>query len=172
MIIGVGIDVVDISRIDERIARKILTERELEEFEESSRRTEYLAGRFALKEAFFKAIGSGIDGHSFKDLSFVRDEFGRPTLVLHKDFEPVFNFAHVSLSHDLVAAAVVVLERRKGGVFVEGSVEEFEILDTSGRLVEIDTPFGPFRTEEILEKSGGKLLRYGNLLHENRQSRE
>ena len=169
MIVGIGIDVVDISRIDEKLAKKVLTERELEEFERSSRKTEYLAGRFALKEAFFKAIGSGIDGHSFKDVSFVRDEAGKPTLILHKDFEPVFNFAHVSLSHDLVAVGVVVLERRKGGVFIEGEVEEFEILSTSGRLVEIDTPFGPFRTEEILEKSGGKLLRYGNLLHEKRQ---
>ena len=163
MIVGVGVDVVRIGRMERRLAERVLTDLEMEEFRGN---LEYLAGRFALKEAFFKALGTGLSGYSFKDVSFVRGNKGEPRLVLHRDFEVVFNFAHVSLSHDFVAVALVVLEKRKGGITVRGEVEGFEIVSRDGDVLEIDSPFGPFKTKEMIEKQGAELMRYGNILIE------
>ncbi len=160
MIVGVGVDVVRIERIDERIAERILTEDEMR----ISRSIEFIAGRFALKEAFFKAIGTGLRGFSFKDVEFLKDELGKPVLRIGRDFPVVFNFAHVSLSHDFVAVGLVILERLKGGIFVKGKPKDFEILrEVENGIYEIDSPYGPFKTKEILKKQGVDLVRYGNL---------
>ncbi len=167
MIVGVGVDVLRIDRIDLKLSKKVLTEYELEEFESRGNKAEYLAGRFALKEAFFKAIGTGVNGNSFKDVEFITDDLGKPQLCLYKDFPVIFNFAHVSLSHDFVAVALVVLERLEGRVFVRGNVEGFRVIDKSEEFLEIDSPFGPFKTRDIVEKSGGELLRYGNVILRN-----
>ena len=164
VIVGVGIDVVQISRIETQIAERVLTEREMVEFEKRGRKPEYLAGRFALKEAFFKALGTGLSGNSFKDVEFLTDPRGKPFLNVLKDFELVFNHAHVSLSHDLLAVAVVVLERRKGGIIVEGEPRVFEVIRGLGYgIFEIDSPYGPYRTLDVLEGVGASLLEYGNV---------
>lgn len=57
MINGIGVDIVDISRIDFKVVPKILSKEEVSLFEEMSdiRKKEFLAGRFAIKEALFKA---------------------------------------------------------------------------------------------------------------------
>ena len=57
MIIGIGNDIVDISRIDLKLSERILTEEE--KTNKAKVTHEYLAGRFALKESFFKALGTG-----------------------------------------------------------------------------------------------------------------
>ncbi len=167
MIVGVGVDVLRIERIDLKLARKVLTDLEMEEFESRKNKAEYLVGRFALKEAFFKALGTGINGNSFKDVEFTTGNDGKPQIGIYKDFPVVFNFAHISLSHDFVAVALVVLERLEGGIFVRGDIEGFRIIDKSDEFLEIDSPFGPFRTRDIVERSGGKLLRYGNVILRN-----
>ncbi len=166
MIVGIGVDIVDISRVEEKISKKVLTEAEIEQMErmKPQRRKEYIAGRFALKEAFFKALGTGINGHSFKSVEFLSLESGRPVMKILKDFYPVFNYAHVSLSHDKLLVAVVILERRRGGVFVKGECDGFEIVSKSGEILEIETDLPPYELLRVLRERGCELLRYGNIL--------
>ncbi len=167
LIVGVGVDVLRIDRVDLKLSKKILTDWELKEFESRKNKKEYLAGRFALKEAFFKAMGTGIDGNSFKDIEFTTGDNGKPQMGVYKDFPIVFNFAHLSLSHDLVAVALVVLERIEGGVFIRGNIEDFRIVNRNDEFLEVDSPFGPFKTKDIVERSGGELLKYGNMILRN-----
>lgn len=115
MIIGIGNDISEISRFDLKIASRILTELELSN--KSNISAQYLAGRFSLKESFFKALGTGINGNSFKDVSFLNNSNGKPYAVLHKDFKG-FNFCHVSLSHDKFAISNVMLEKIAGKIFL------------------------------------------------------
>lgn len=145
MIIGVGVDVVDIERVDERLAKRILTDRELQEFQRIHDKKQFLASRFAVKEAFFKALGTGLRDFSFKDVELTHNELGKPVLVFHRDVG--FNFAQVSVSHDRVAMAMVLLEKREGGIYVAlGS-------NMGERLKNIQ------RACRLMESSGMRLLR-------------
>lgn len=87
MKICTGIDLVEIERIEDAIARH--GERFLDRvFTASERqscggRVESLAARFAAKEAVAKALGSGLDGFSFLDIEITRAENGAPGLILH-----------------------------------------------------------------------------------------
>lgn len=127
MIYGVGTDVVEIERIravlakyGERFARKILCEPELRRFENHRLKANYLAKRFAAKEAFTKALGTGIRAPANWHGVWVRNlPSGKPVLEFS---EPLKRFmdskgvtsAHVSLSDERgVAFATVVLECEK-----------------------------------------------------------
>ena len=115
MIEGIGLDIVEIERIGHilrrkpRFAARILTKEELKLFERAgdSRKIEFLAGRFAVKEAYSKANGTGIG----KDLGFLNievlpDSTGRPCLR-----RPEGVRAHVSITHTKAyAAAQVIIE--------------------------------------------------------------
>ncbi|QTA38136.1 2-amino-4-hydroxy-6-hydroxymethyldihydropteridine diphosphokinase [Thermosipho ferrireducens] len=114
MITGIGTDITRISRVNFRIGKRVLTEKEKIARKNNA---QYIAGRFSLKESFFKALGKGIGSHSFKDISFLNNSEGKPYLVLHKDFEG-FNFCHVSLSHDDYAFSTVILEKLEGKIFL------------------------------------------------------
>lgn len=91
MIVGTGIDVVDIGRIEsvlarqgQRFVRRILTPEEIAVYEQMARgrKIQYLAGRFAIKEAVAKAFGAGIGGRiGWHDVITDQDN-GRPTAVL------------------------------------------------------------------------------------------
>lgn len=117
MISGIGIDIVEISRIKELALRqkkfvdRILTLNEKKEYEElpSERRAEFLAGRFAAKEAFAKAYGTGIGKElSFQDIEIRSLPSGKPLIV--KPFE---DGVHLSISHSReYAVAQVVIEKR------------------------------------------------------------
>ncbi|WP_456400760.1 holo-ACP synthase [Mesoaciditoga sp.] len=117
MIVGVGIDIVDISRVTERLAERILSPKEHEIW--TKKGNEFLAGRFALKEAFFKALGIGIREYRLRDVSFLPDEFGKPHIEENETLKKIrgkykFEIVHASLSHDKgTAVAVIVLERRE-----------------------------------------------------------
>lgn len=118
MIVGFGVDVLDISRVDLRLAKRILTGEEL-----SARTVDetYVAGRFALKESYFKALGTGVDGNSFQDISFLKRENGALLAKIHRYRKAVggsYNRLNASLSHDRFAFASVVLEKVEGGVFL------------------------------------------------------
>lgn len=120
MIIGIGLDVVEIDRIANLIKRqprfpeRVLTKIEqgkMAAFPTEKRRLEYLAGRFAVKEAFAKAKGCGIGkALSFQDIETYNRPQGQPTLssnLLEKN-EAVF----VSITHSgQVAAAQVIIEK-------------------------------------------------------------
>ncbi|EKF48902.1 2-amino-4-hydroxy-6-hydroxymethyldihydropteridine pyrophosphokinase [Thermosipho africanus H17ap60334] len=114
MIVGLGNDIVEINRFDLKLVDRILTDIEKEN---KKLNAQYLAGRFSLKESFFKAIGTGISNNSFKDISFLNNKNGKPYFVMHKDFKG-FNFCHIALSHDKFANSMVVLEKIKGKIFL------------------------------------------------------
>lgn len=88
-ILGIGIDLIEISRIEKAIARhdnfvsRIFSERERERCEDCSRPASRYAACFAAKEAVSKALGTGIKGFSWKDLEMCEDENGRPYVKLH-----------------------------------------------------------------------------------------
>jgi holo-[acyl-carrier-protein] synthase len=120
MIIGLGIDVVDVSRMstrceDLRFLKKFLHEQELSEILESAEsRAQLTASRFAVKEAFAKALGTGMRGLSFTDIQLDHDKLGKPLLMLHGSAKRRVDelgevSIHVSVSHDISAAAAVVI---------------------------------------------------------------
>lgn len=120
MIHGIGMDLVELGRIGETIERqprfpaRILTERELARYQElpRKRQVEYLAGRFAAKEAFSKAYGTGIGQLSFQDIEILNEPSGRPVLTA-----PFDGVIHVTITHsEHYAAAQVLLEKRYADV--------------------------------------------------------
>jgi holo-[acyl-carrier protein] synthase len=116
VIVGVGVDLVDIERLEQALARtpglsaRLFTEREL-----ASRGIASLAARFAAKEAVAKALGAPGDLH-WHDAEVVSESSGRPLFelrgtVLARASDLGATSVHLSLSHDAgIASAVVVLE--------------------------------------------------------------
>jgi holo-[acyl-carrier protein] synthase len=91
MIVGTGIDIAEVPRIREVIARhgdrflkRVFTEGEIRYCESKANRVERYAARFAAKEAGMKAIGTGWNhGVRWRDIEVTRKPGGRPTLLLH-----------------------------------------------------------------------------------------
>ena len=121
MIRGLGTDIIEIARVDKACRREnfkafVFTETEQAYCESRGKNSAAsYAARFAAKEAFFKALGTGIFTH-LTDVEVVRDENGRPEIFLHGRAKSVAQ-AHgvtkisVSLSHSHdFATAVCVLE--------------------------------------------------------------
>ena len=127
MIFGVGTDVVEISRIEaalkrhgERFALRILCPPELERFKRHRLPANYLAKRFAAKEAFTKALGTGIKSPANWHGVWVRNlASGKPVLEFSDALQKLLSTkaitsAHVSLSDEKgVAFATVILECEK-----------------------------------------------------------
>jgi holo-[acyl-carrier protein] synthase len=119
MIVGVGVDIVDIARFaralnrTQGLAARLFTEGE------QGLPVKSLAGRFAAKEALAKAIG-GPRGMLWTDAEIVTDTLGRPELKIYGTVATAaarvgVRYWHVSLSHDGgVAVAVVVAEGEPG----------------------------------------------------------
>ena len=88
MIVGIGVDIAETERFEKifarfggRIARRILTESELIEFERRNKPASYLATRFAAKEAAAKALGTGFGcGVGYKSIEVNNDNNGKPFL--------------------------------------------------------------------------------------------
>jgi len=115
VIIGVGIDVVDIERFVESLARTPALRGRLFTDAEASRPAASLAARFAAKEALAKSLGAPV-GLRWLDATVVQDSSGRPSLRVSGTVEAraddlgVSSF-HLSISHDAgIASAVVVAE--------------------------------------------------------------
>ena len=112
---GVGIDVVDVARFDQTLARTPGLRSRLFTAHEADRPIASLAARFAAKEALAKALGAPAGLH-WVDAEVVTSDDGRPHLVLSgavaaRAADVGAEHVHVSLSHDAgIASAVVVLE--------------------------------------------------------------
>lgn len=115
MIKGIGVDLVELSRMRELIEKKptfvkrILTKKEVALFDKlkDRRQVEFLGGRYACKEAFSKAKGTGIGALSFQDIEILNLESGQPVITSTKQHEKIW----VSISHtDTMAIAQVVIE--------------------------------------------------------------
>ena len=91
MIAGIGVDIVDIARIQalldrygERFLRRVYTEAETAYAMSGANKAERLAGRFAVKEAMMKALGTGkSQGILWRDVETVRGRLGKPEVHLH-----------------------------------------------------------------------------------------
>lgn len=124
MILGIGTDLCDIGRIEralerfgERFAERILVASELERFRHRRKRAAYLAKRFAAKEAFAKALGTGIHAPANWQGVWVKNlPSGQPVLQFSRELEDLLRKrnilrSHVSLSDERgVAFATVILE--------------------------------------------------------------
>jgi holo-[acyl-carrier protein] synthase len=127
MIYGVGTDVVEIGRIEkalarfgERFARRILCEPELRRFNNHRLPAAYLAKRFAAKEAFTKALGTGICAPANWHGVWVRNlPSGKPVLEFSEKLTKLLKqrkilHSHLSLTDERgVAMATVILECEK-----------------------------------------------------------
>ncbi|WP_413304494.1 holo-ACP synthase [Bacillus sp. 1P10SD] len=118
MIKGIGIDIIELSRVQDILNRqtklidRILTARERDAFETLSerRKVEFLAGRFAAKEAFSKATGTGIGKDlSFLDIEIISDQLGKPHIV-KPNVQALLSISH---SRDYAVAQVVIEENEK-----------------------------------------------------------
>jgi holo-[acyl-carrier protein] synthase len=123
MIIGTGIDIIEVARIEKVMSRdigfrdKIFTPGEIEYCEAKKNKFQHYAARFSAKEAFLKAIGTGWRfGVRFGDIEIFHDELGQPhirTIGIAKELTDrlLVSKIHVSLSHlKELATAIVILE--------------------------------------------------------------
>lgn len=125
MILGMGTDIVEISRIRKLLRKnsseflsRVYTEKELRESGSKKNSAEYLAGRWAVKEALSKALGCGIGADcNWKDISTTNDPKGAPKihlagLALKTAKGKGTKKIHVSISHEKnYACSTVILEK-------------------------------------------------------------
>ena len=125
MIYGIGIDVVEphrvkrlLERYGERFAHRVLTPKEWAGYERTIAPVLFLANRFAAKEAFSKAMGTGFRYPvTLQSISIVQNRLGKPGLEFHPDLEERMRRGgivghHVTISDEKsLACACVVLER-------------------------------------------------------------
>lgn len=122
MIAGIGTDIVEIGRIEKAIEKnekfmdKVFSSSEREYLKSRKMRPEYVAGRFAAKEAVSKALGTGFVGFGFTDVEIVRAASGKPEVVLKEKADIVARGfgeykIHLSITHGRDSAvAFAVLE--------------------------------------------------------------
>lgn len=121
MIFGIGTDIVRVARMQqsldkhgERFAKRILTEQELVGYQHASKPANYLAKRFAAKEATAKAMGTGFrNGLSLKHINIGHDQNGKPLLEFNgkaAEFmqQQGIQDAHISLADEQEYAVAFV----------------------------------------------------------------
>ncbi len=125
MIFGVGVDIVEIRRIKEAMDKhanfidRIFSKNEIEYLKVRNLRAEFVAGRFAAKEAVVKALGTGFSGFEFKDIEIDRTASGKPIVVLKGKAKLIAQKycgykIHVSISHGVdnaIAYAVMEVDK-------------------------------------------------------------
>ena len=128
MIIGVGMDLVEVARVaracdrfGERFLQRVFSEEEIRYCQSFADPNPHLAARFAAKEAVSKAFGTGIGSHlGWQDIEVRRRESGQPYAVLHGKGARLLEemggkVVHLSLTHtESHAAAVAVIEGVSG----------------------------------------------------------
>ncbi|HUN65819.1 MAG TPA: holo-ACP synthase [Bacteroidota bacterium] len=122
MVEGIGIDVVEIPRLEQTIGMygsvflsKVFTEREIAYARSKKNSAHHIAGRFAVKEAVAKAMKTGwAGGFRWKDVEVENAPSGEPSVVLHGNAKKRLSGTtiHVSISHaERVVVACAVIER-------------------------------------------------------------
>lgn len=117
MITGLGTDIVETRRIEQievknnRLSKRILSDDEQTYYQtltDHSRQIEFLSGRYAVKEAYSKALGTGIGARiSFKEINCLNDEHGKP--YLQNDHTALVSISHTSQ----YATATVIIQTTK-----------------------------------------------------------
>ncbi|MDT8309297.1 MAG: holo-ACP synthase [Bacteroidales bacterium] len=124
MIIGIGTDIIEVDRVKKHVEagfgfkEKVFTQREIEYCEAKFNKAQNFAARFSAKEAFLKAIGTGLrHGLSFLDIEIINDDLGKPEIILHGKAQEIAQKIgttniQVSLTHlKDVVNAIVILEK-------------------------------------------------------------
>ena len=124
MIVGIGIDMIEVDRVQAKIDRNdafknsVFSQEEIDWCEKQANKNENYAARFAVKEAFLKATGRGLLlGTELSHIEVVNDAAGKPSLRLHGVFKEEaqkcnWNRIHVTMSHlKIMACAVVIIEQ-------------------------------------------------------------
>ncbi len=120
MVMGLGIDFVNVDRMRhwvevEGIMKRYFHENEIEaSLSRGSSSVLSFAARFAAKEAFGKALGTGLSGLKLTDIEVRNNHNGKPDIVLHETaLEALMDlggkYVHLSLSHEEEAAVAVVI---------------------------------------------------------------
>jgi len=107
MIFGIGTDIVrveriraDLERFGERFAERILTASEMREFRDNAGKANFLARRFAAKEAAVKAMGTGFsNGILMHDIEVTHDTHGKPQLIFYGRAQQMLQEKRVTVSH-------------------------------------------------------------------------
>src|SRR3990172_293117 len=128
MIAGIGVDIVDIARVQslldrygERFLARVYTGAEVEYARRGANTAERLAGRFAVKEAVMKALGTGkSQGILWKDIETLRMRSGKPEVHLHGQAVKWAKLrgcgaVHASITHDGGKAVAFVILEKAGG---------------------------------------------------------
>jgi holo-[acyl-carrier protein] synthase len=123
MITGIGIDLIEVKRVAAKISKEagfrelVFSKNEIEYCEAKTHKFEHYAARFAVKEAFLKAIGTGwVNGTAFNEIEIVNDANGKPELILSGETKKTLHFSEtkkisVSISHlKTTASAIVIIE--------------------------------------------------------------
>ena len=120
---GIGVDIVSIDRIEKSLSRenflaKVYGEGEIALFAaEGKLKTNSLAANFAAKEAFSKALGTGVRGFELTEMEILRDDMGKPYFHLSgraKEIAESNNLVFsVSLSHEKDKAIAFVIAQQK-----------------------------------------------------------
>ncbi|MEY3746811.1 MAG: hypothetical protein RL194_270, partial [Pseudomonadota bacterium] len=107
MIFGIGTDIVEVSRIEDSLARfgnsfaeRILNEAEWQSYMQSNTPARFLAKRFAAKEAFAKALGTGLRGPAtFQNIGVTHDDLGKPVLDIAADLQALLDSKGIRYTH-------------------------------------------------------------------------
>jgi len=123
MIAGVGIDMIEVDRVAEKIGKNsgfrelVFSPHEIAYCEKKANKFEHYAARFAAKEAFLKAAGTGwINEVNLYEIEVKNDENGKPAICLSGSSEAAFSSkgfsrVSVSISHlKSIASAIVIIE--------------------------------------------------------------
>lgn len=122
MIAGVGTDIIEIKRVEQSIERygqkfldRLFTQKEQEYCLKHRESSTHFAGRFAVKEAIAKALGTGIsETLGWLDIEILNDQSGKPLMSLKKHARDAFDspIIHISISHGRdYAVAFAIVER-------------------------------------------------------------
>jgi holo-[acyl-carrier protein] synthase len=124
MIKGIGQDIIEVERVAKKISKEkgfrelVFSKNEIDYCESRANKFEHYAARFAAKEAFFKALGTGWkNGTAFNEVEITHEELGKPGLVLlggtAQVLAPILQSKiFVSLSHlKSMASALVIIEQ-------------------------------------------------------------
>lgn len=123
MIYGIGIDIVKIDRIkkwlqDGNMVQRFFNPAEMNSSSSVQASAEHYAARFAAKEAFGKALGTGLSGFKLQDVFVKNDEFGKPELFLQYEAAELLKKKcgnakiHLSLTHEKeYALAYLIIEK-------------------------------------------------------------
>ena len=126
-ILGIGVDIVDNSRIKKSVksivfVNRIFTKSEIVEANKIKNKNSYYAKRFAAKEAFSKSIGTGFKNNlNFNDISILKDRLGKPTFVITDKIKKIikkrfktdrFNFFLSISDEKKYSIAYVILQKK------------------------------------------------------------